>query len=412
MSIEKPAIVGGKPVSSEKIRFTEIIMGEEELSVVQEIMREKSFVAGEYIEKFEKEFAHYIGSKYAIAVSNGTDSLFLLYLAYNLTFNSKIVTTPVTFVATASTIIRSGAVPLFADILYDGNIDPRSVEKIVEKEKVNGIVVVHLYGKPVDMDPIMELAKEHNLIVIEDAAHAHGAIYKGKKAGNIGQAGSFSFYPAKVIGTAGWGGIITVNDKEIAEKIKLMRAHGELGYITGPKDKYLHVMLGFNMRISHIEAAVAYYQLKRLEKFISLRRKWAKLLSEKLADVPGIKLPKDTNNGRHVFYIYNILIDEEKIGWSRNDFVKALNAEGIEARRGYHIPLHKQPLFQQIDNPRINFMAHVVNYPEYKKLSLPVAEDFCRRSIWLPMHPNLNEEKVEKIAEAVKKLVYYGLHKK
>ncbi len=402
---EKPAILGGEPVSRKPIRFTEIIIGEEEKKAVMEILESKQFASGDYVGKFEREFARFIGVKHAISISNGTDALFLAYVALGITFGRKVITTPLTFVATASSIIHAGAIPYFADVEWDSNISPREISKMVKEEKFDAITVVHTYGKPVKMDEILEIARENGMYVVEDAAHAHGAEYKGRKIGTLGDIAAFSLYPTKIIAAGGWGGVITTNDDEIAEKLRLLRAHGELRSLLGAKGAYLYSRLGYNMRMSNIEAAVAYYQVKKITSFIDRRRKIAKLLNEKLKDVPGIRIPQEDEHEKHVYYIYAIVIDEEKIGWSRDDFVKALNAEGIEARTGYHVPLHKQELFLKINDPQINHFAEINKYPDYSALTLPVTERLSKTTVWLPMHPNLTEEDVDKIAAAIKKLV-------
>lgn len=402
---DKPAILGGTPISSKKIRFTEIIVGEEEKQAVQEIIDSKQFVSGDYLDKFEKEFARFIGTKHAISISNGTDALFLSYIALGLTFSKKIITTPLTFVASASTIIHAGAIPYFADVDNDFNLSPESIREIIKRDKMDAITVVHMYGNPVDMDEIMFIAKEHDLLVIEDAAHAHGAEYKGRKVGALGDIAAFSLYPTKIIAAGGWGGVITTNSDEVAEKLRLLRAHGELRNIIGANGAYLYKMLGYNMRMSHIEAAIAYYQLKRIKTYVERRRKLAKLLSEKLSGIDGIQVPVEDKYRKHAYYIYAITIDEEKIGWSRDEFVRALNFEGIEARKGYHVPLHKQELFINIQDPSINHFALVNSYPNYSKISLPNAERLSKTMVWLPMHPNLSEEDIDKIANAVIKLI-------
>jgi len=403
--LHKPAILGGEPVSKKKIRFAKIFVGDEERKAIEEILREGSLVSGAYLEKFEKEFARFIGAKHAIAVSNGTDALFLSYLALDLTFGSRVLTTPFTFVATASSIIHAGSIPLFADVLEDGNLDPASVEKMFSREKIDAITVVHMYGKPVEMDEIRRIAREKGALVIEDAAHAHGAEYKGTKVGLLGDIAAFSLYPTKIIAAGGWGGVIVTNDDEVAEKLTLLRAHGELRHKLGEAGAYEYERLGYNMRMSHIEAAVAYYQLKRINTYIEKRRKIAKMLNELLGDLPGIRVPEEPNHLKHVYYIYSILIDEKVIGWSRDEFVKALNAEGVEARRGYHKPLHKQELFLNINDPRVNHFAKIHKYPEYAKMHLPNAERISQKTVWLPMHPFLTEEEVESIATAVRKLI-------
>ncbi len=412
MSIEKPAIIGGEPVSKHWIPIAKPIIGDEEKQAVMEALEKGALASGEFIEKFEKEFARYIGVKHAIATSCGTDALFISYLSLDLTFNKKILTTPLTFIATASAAICTGAIPIFADVEEDANISPEEISKVLEKEHINGICVVHMYGKPCRMEKILSMAREYNIPVIEDASHAHGAEYKGKKVGNLGDIAAFSLYPAKIIAAGGWGGVIVTNNDELAETARLIALQGELREVRGTKTAYEFVRIGYNMRMSNIEAAVAYYQLRKLNKFIEIRRKYARILTEMLEDVPGIKTPTDPAYGKHVYYLYVITIDEKKIGWSRDEFVEALRKENIDARRGYHKPLHQQELFLKINDPRVNYFAKIVKYPEYSKLSYPTAEKLSKTSVWLPCHPALTEKDVENIGKAIRKLISWKTGKK
>ncbi|MCR8487505.1 MAG: DegT/DnrJ/EryC1/StrS family aminotransferase [Crenarchaeota archaeon] len=405
----KPAILGGEPVTKRKIPFTQIVLTDDESQAISDVLKTKNFVCGDYTELLEREFARYVGTKHAIAVSNGTDGLFLSFLALDITFGSRVVTTPLTFVASASTILHTGAVPVFVDVLPDGNLDPR---KVSEVDNFNAICLVHLYGLPVDFDDFQRISVERGIPIIEDASHAHGAEYNGRKVGSLGDIAVFSLYPSKIIAAGGWGGIITTNADELNEKLRLLRAHGELRVLAGEKGAYEYIRLGYNLRMSEIEAAVAYFQLRKLDKFVEARRRLASYLTELLSDVPGIKLPKEPPGKKHAFYIYAIQIDPSEIGWTRDAFVDALNAEGISARAGYHTPLHKTKLFQNINDPRINHFARVVRYPDYASLSLPLAESLARTTVWLPMYPTLSLDEVEQIARAVKKLVDWGIKHK
>ena len=400
----KPALLGGKPIREKPLKPIHFAF-DEELKAVLEELKEGNLASGEYIEKFEKEFARFIGVKYSVAVSNGTDGLFLSNIALDLTFGSKVLTTPITFIATASSIIQAGAIPIFADVEFDGNISPESVEKVLESENVDGISIVHLYGKPVEMDPILEICRERGIPIIEDASHAHGAEYRGRKVGSIGNISVFSLYPTKVLPAGGWGGVITTNESELYEKLIYLRAHGEEKVKLGVSGAYTYTRLGYNMRMSNIEAAVAYYQLKKINSYIEKRIKNAKYLTDLLADVEGLILPTYPAYIKHTFYIYNILIDENKIGWTRDKFVEALKAEGIPANRGYHTPLHKQPLFQKINNPKVNHFAKVIKYPEYSSLKLPRAEEVANRTVWIHIHHGMVEEDIESIAKAIIKLI-------
>ena len=244
--MDKPAILGGQPVTRQKIPFTKVHISNEEIDAVNEVMRSKRLVNGEYTKLLEKEFARYVGTKYAISVSNGTDALFLAYIALGIGFNDKVVTTPLTFIATASTILHVGAVPIFVDVQRDsGNINPREIAKL--STDFSAITVVHLYGNPVDMEEVIKIAREKGCYVVEDAAHAHGATYRSRKVGSIGDVATFSLYPAKIIAAGGWGGIITTNNREVAEKIYMLRAHGELKVLQGEGGAYEYIRLGYNI---------------------------------------------------------------------------------------------------------------------------------------------------------------------
>ena len=375
-----------------EFKFVDILIGEEEKKAVLEILENKEFAYGKYVDLLEKEFARYIGTKYALAVSNGTDGLFLANLALGLTFKKKVLTTPMTFIATASSILHAGAIPIFSDVKNDSNMDPDYTRKIIKNEKIDGISVVHLYGKPVDIDIFKELTDEYDIPLIEDASHAHGAVYKNKKIGSWGDIAVFSLYPTKVIAAGGWGGIITTNDEEIYEKLIYLRAHGEEKVVKGKEGAYIHSQLGYNFRMSNIEAAIAYFQLKRIDEFIEQRRKNAKVLREILEGIDGITLPGDPEGGLNVFYIFNLVLERKGGEIIRDKVVERAKALGIPAERGYHTPLHKQPLFRNINDVKVNHLAKIINYPNYNDLTLPKAEKLARTTVWLPVHPGLSEE--------------------
>ncbi len=388
-----------------KIPFVKLDIGEEEKEAVLEALNSGELAVGKYIELLEREFARYVGVKHAISVSNGTDGLFLAYLAFDLTFGKKILTTPITFVATASTIIHVGSIPLFADVGIDLNIDPKSVKEVVNSENVDAICLVHVFGKPVEMQEIYEIIKEREILIIEDASHAHGAEYGGKKVGSLGDIAVFSLYPTKIIAAGGWGGLITTNSDEVYEKLLYLRAHGEERVKQGSKGSYLYSRLGYNLRLSNIEAAVAYYQLKKIDYYLDKRRRNAKILSELLGDIEGFVLPEDPLNGKHSYYIYNVLIDVNEIKLDRDWLVSKLNEFGIPAQKGYHVPLHKQKLFLNIDDPNVNHFAKTIKYPDYRKIRLPNAEIFSRNSFWLPIHPGLEEDDIVYMVDIIKKII-------
>ena len=404
--MDRPAILGGDPVTRKSIPFTRIYISDEEIKAVKDVLRSRIFVNGPYTEELEREFAKYIGAKHAIAVSNGTDALFLSYIALGIGYGDRVATTPITFIATVSTIIHVGSVPVFCDVDVDSNLNPCEIP--TRTEGLKAIVPVHLYGKPARMDEVVRIARENELYVIEDAAQAHGAVFAGKKVGLWGDVATFSFYPSKIIPAAGWGGIIVTNNDEIAERLRLLRAHGELRVLEGAKGAYEYIRLGYNMRISEIEAAVALCQLGRIERYIGERRRIARIFNEELSKLPGIVTPTEDPGMRHVYYIYSILVDPSEIGWDRDSFVEALNREGVDARRGYHTPIYKTQLFRRINDPRINHLARIQKYPDYSKIYLENAEAVARRTVWLPIFPGMGDDEVEAVLRSVKKLVEWG----
>src|SRR3989304_7131173 len=240
------------------------LIGEEEINAVTEVLRSGTIAEGQKVKDFEAEFAKYTGTSYAVAVNSGTAALHVALLAHNISTDDEVITTPFSFVATSNSVIFTGARPVFADIDENTfNIDPESIiEKITSKTKA--IIPVHLYGQAADMKSIMEIADDHDLIVIEDACQAHGAEFDGKKAGSFGT-GTFSFYPTKNM-TTGEGGMITTDDKIVSERARMIRSHGS-------KQRYYHEMLGYNLRMTDISAALGLVQLKRLDDFNEARIK-------------------------------------------------------------------------------------------------------------------------------------------
>ena len=389
----------------EKIPFAKIYVGDEEKKVILDVLESGMLASGEYIDRLEKEFARYVGAKYAVAVSNGTDGLFLAYLALGLTFKKCVVTTPITFIATASTIIHTGAVPIFADVDKHGNLDGYKVRDLLRDKRCHGVSIVHLYGRPVDFDIFKEVSEEFNVPIIEDASHAHGAEWKGKKVGSLGDIAVFSLYPTKMIAAGGWGGIITTSSEELYEKLIYLRAHGEERVKKGHLGAYTYRILGYNYRMSNLEAAFALKQLEKIDFFIEKRRRNARLLNEILEGIPGILTPEEPTYGKHVYYLYNLILEYPNLAKHRDKIVAKLNELGVPAQRGYHTPLHKQPLFKNINNPSVNHFAKINKYPNYHKEVLPRAEMLAASSIWLPTHPLLEENQVVDMGEKVKEVL-------
>lgn len=347
------------------------LLGKEEIDAVTEVLSSGMIAQGPKVEEFELAFSEYTGCEYAAAVNSGTAALHIALLAHGIGKEDEVITSPFTFIATANSILYTGAKPVFADIEPDTyNIDP---EKIKEKinSKTKAIMPVHLYGQSADMKAIMEIAEDHKLVVIEDACQAHGAECLGKKAGSFGT-GAFSFYPTKNM-TTSEGGIITTSDREIAEKSKMIRAHGS-------RVRYLHEMLGFNLRMTDIAAAIGLAQLEKLDGFNASRQKNAAMLSEGLKSISGI-VPATTREGyTHVFHQYTIRAQ------NRDKLADFLKEKGIGTGVHYPIPIHKQPYYMELG---------------YKD-SLPISDKAAEEVLSLPVHPALSRDDVLKVIKEVK----------
>ncbi len=313
---------------------------------IDEVIKKSNFILGDEVKQLEERIANYIGTKYAVGVSSGTDALVLSLRALAIQRKKQeywdkddlIITTPFTFTATGDAILRSGATPLFVDIDLDTyNINPELVEKAVKKygKRVKGIVPVHLYGQPCDMDKIMKIAKENDLFVVEDCAQSFGAKWDSKQTGSFGDTGCFSFFPSKNLGGFGDGGMITTDNEELYEIITMLRKHGG-------KDKYNVDHIGYNARLDTIQAAVLLAKLDYIDEFTERRRKIAKVYTENLGDIKWIKTPFVHEKAYHVFHQYTIRILEK----DRTGIQQKLKEKGIASMVYYPVPLHKMKVFQ------------------------------------------------------------------
>ncbi len=350
-------------------------------AAIQAWQNEK-MVMGESVFKFEEEFARYVGVKHAISTNSGTMALSLALLGSKLKNGSKVLTTPFTFIATSNSIIHANMMPIFADIKLENYIlDPQESEKILRKDKVGGIMPVHLYGHPADMDAFMELKEKYNLVLVEDCAQAHGAEWKGKKLGSIGDFGAFSFYSAKNMTVGGDGGMVTTNDDEAAEKIRSLRD-------CGRKDKYTHIYVGYTARLNTANAAIGRVQLRRLDKWNERRREIADLYCRLLGDVEEITLPPKDTYGKSVYHLFVI---RTKNG-ERDKLKKYLNDNDIEV--GIHYPManNQQPVYQELFG--------------FRGGEFPNSEEAARNVLSLPMYPGLKDDEVKYVSERIKE--YYG----
>ncbi len=353
------------------------LIGKNEIRAVTEVLRSGTIAEGQRVKDFEEAFADHTGTSHAVAVNSGTAALHVALLAHNIGAGDEVITTPFSFVATSNSVLFTGARPVFADIDENTfNIDPESInEKITPKTKA--IIPVHLYGQAADMKKIMEIAEDHDLLVIEDACQAHGSTYNGKKVGSFGT-GTFSFYPTKNM-TTGEGGIITTDDKNIAERAKMIRSHGS-------KVRYFHEMLGYNLRMTDIAAAIGFVQLQRLDEFNSSRINNANTLTGKLNKIGGLRLPIIDTHCGHVFHQYTLRVNSSTI--SRDEIVSFLGNKGIGTGIYYPRPIHKQPYYVDI------------GFND----SLPVSEKAANEVFSIPVHPALNLEELNKISEVISEL--------
>ncbi len=343
-------------------------------SAIAEVINSGRFILGEQVEKFEKEFANSSGTKYAVGVGSGTEALHLALVALGVKSSDEVITVPNTAIFTVSAISFANAKPVFVDIdsqYY--TMDPAKIEKAVTK-KTKVILPVHLYGQYANMDPILEIAKKYNLRVVEDTCQAHGAEYKGKKAGSMSDCGCFSFYPTKNLGAYGDGGMIITNNPELAEQVKMLRNGGQ-------EKRYYHKVKGFNSRLDEIQAAILRVKLWHLDSWNKLRRKNAFLYNKLITNEKIIK-PVEANYGKHVYHLYVARIRE------RNKFQQYLKNNNINTYSHYPIPIYLQEAYR--------FLG-------LKRGTCPVAEKCAHEILSLPMFPELEEREISYIADIINK---------
>jgi dTDP-4-amino-4,6-dideoxygalactose transaminase len=344
---------------------------------IREVIDSSAFAGGPVVERLEEEFAAFCGSPYAIGVGNGTDALWLTLLALGIGEGDEVITVPNTFIATAEAITYCKARPVFVDVNPDTfTMNPAELEKSLT-ERTKAIVPVHLFGQPADMDPILEFARAYGLFVIEDAAQAHGAEYKGRKAGTMGDAGCFSFYPGKNLGAFGEAGAVVTNDPELRKQIQMLRDHGQ-------SRKYYHTMMGWNCRMDGIQAAVLSIKLRHLDQANSLRRKRALEYNQAFAGIDEVLTPFEARYSRHVYHVYAVRVQE------RDAVLRHLQEKGVGCAVHYPVPIHLQKACRNLG---------------YKKDSFPIAENLADEFLSLPMFPELTEEQIEYVARSVTEVV-------
>jgi dTDP-4-amino-4,6-dideoxygalactose transaminase len=350
------------------------LMGEEEKEAVLKVLDSGMIAQGPQVKAFEEAFAQMCGTKHAIATTSGTTALHVALLAHGIGPGDEVITTPFTFIASANSILFTGARPIFVDIDPETfNIDPEKIEAAITPQ-TKAILPVHLFGLPVDMEPIMALAEQYDLAVIEDACQAHGAEYNGARAGSFGT-GTFSLYPTKNM-TSAEGGMITTNDEEIAQSCRVIRQHGM-------RRRYYHDELGFNFRMTDVHAAIGMAQLGKLERFNDARIANARYLSEHLQ---GVVTPTIPANCRHVFHQYTVRVPDGE----RDALVDYLHEKGVGCGIYYPVPIHQQ-----------TFYIQDLGYDD----QMPEAERAAAEVVSLPVHPALSDEDLAYIATVVNEFV-------
>jgi dTDP-4-amino-4,6-dideoxygalactose transaminase len=342
------------------------------LAAVARVLDTSQFILGPEVAALEREFAAYCQAGHGIGVNSGTSALHLALLAAGIGPGDEVITIPYTFFATVAAIEYTGATAVFVDIdPRTFNIDPSLIESRITS-KTRAILLVHLYGQPADLDPILDIARRHRLVVIEDAAQAHGAEYKGRRVGGIGDIGCFSFYPTKNLGASGEAGMVVTNDPEYARKIRLLRNWGE-------EQKYRPVMKGYNYRLEAMQAAILRVKLRKLEEWTEARRAVAREYG-RLLDGSDFVLPRVLPDVRHVYHLYAVRTPDR-------DRVQAeLHAAGIQTAVHYPAPIHLLPAYAD---------------PRYKPGDFPVSEECARTTLCIPMHPYLRRDEIERVAMAM-----------
>ena len=338
-------------------------------SAIGEVIDTGAFAGGPFVEKFEKEFADFCGASHAVGVGSGTDALWFVLLGLGIGPGDEVITVPMTFMATTEAISFCGATPVLVDIdpkTY--TMDPAKLEQAITP-RTKAIIPVHLYGQMADMGPILEIAKRHRLQVIEDACQAHGAEYKGRKAGSMGVAGCFSFYPGKNLGAFGEAGAVVTSDENLMKTMQMLRDHGQ-------ERKYHHAVVGWNGRMDGIQGAVLRVKLKRLAEGNRARRAHARLYHELLAAQPNVVLPSEAKDRTHVYHVFAVRVPD------RDRVMKSLSDRGIGCGVHYPVPIHLQPAYKSLG---------------YKPGDFPIAEQCANEFLSLPMFPEMTDVQVKEV---------------
>ena len=355
-------------------------LGERELQYVSEcILTGWISSQGRFVREFEERFAAFAGTRHAVSTSNGTVALHLALVALGVGPGDEVIVPTLSFIATANAVRYVGATPVFVDSEWESwNLDPEAVEAAVTP-RTRAVIPVHLYGHPAAMDPILATARRHGLAVVEDAAEAHGARYRGRIVGGLGDVAAFSFYGNKIV-TTGEGGMLTTDDDALAERMRILRDHG-----MSPERRYHHPVLGFNYRLTNLQAAVGVAQMEKVEEILAHKRRIAALYAEGLREVDGLLLPPQAEWAESVYWLYSVRVEGERFGRTRDEVMEALRERGVETRPLF-LPIHRQPIYDTGQR-------------------LPVAETLSATGLSLPSSVGLRDDDVSRVVDSVRGLV-------
>lgn len=397
-----PAIAGGRPVRDAFLPYARQWIEENDITAVSKVLRSDWLTTGPTVGEFEKEFAARVGATFAVAVSSGTAALHAACFAAGIGRGDEVITTPLTFVASANCALFLGARPVFADIdpkTY--NISPGEIEKRITPA-TKAIIPVHFAGQPCDLDPIHEVARRHNLVVIEDAAHALGAAYKGHPVGGLSDLTIFSFHPVKHI-TTGEGGMVTTNNKELYRRLLLFRNHGivrERELIIEDQGPWYYEVqdLGYNYRLTDIQAALGLSQLKKLDRFLKRRRQIVDMYNEAFAALPEVEIPYQAPYADSAWHLYILTLRLDRLQKSRREIFAALRAENIGVNVHY-LPVYRHPFYRRLlDSSSFN----------PKDFFCPNAEEIYQKIITLPLFPAMTDQDVADVITAVYKVISWA----
>ncbi|NHJ32986.1 MAG: DegT/DnrJ/EryC1/StrS family aminotransferase [Asgard group archaeon] len=376
------------------IKFVDPQVGKEEKEALNAVIDSKYLAEGPVARDFEKRFGEFVGSKYTIVTSNGTTALHLALEATGIKPGDEIITTPFTFIASSNSILFNGAIPVFADIDPETyNLDPEKVEEKITK-KTKAILPVHIFGNPCEMKALTDIAKDHDLKILEDACQSHGAYFDGKHTGTIGEVGCFSFYATKNL-PFGEGGAIVTDNEELKDEILCLRNHGRT-----PKGGYFHTKIGYNYRTTNMHAAIGVEQMKKLPEMLEARKRNANILLKELSDLEGFAMQKIYDNAKHGWYIAAGRTDREDLPVTK--VIEELKANNIGSRQIYNVPSYKQPAYTDLNN--YYYWAEFIKFPDYSKVSCPIAERIGRDHFQIPINPGVSEEDMQHIVATIRKI--------